>query len=79
MGSEEAITIAALAETVAGCFPHHPEVRIAGTPTPGRLAERYVPSTKRAQEELGLRQTMSLPDAVALIVDAGDRDRGLYA
>ena len=74
VGSEEAITISALAETVAACFPHHPEVRIAGKPDPDKRPERYVPSTKRAQEELGLRQTISLPDAVALTIDAGDRD-----
>jgi nucleoside-diphosphate-sugar epimerase len=68
VGSEEAITIAALAETVAGCFPHRIEVRIAGTPDPHKRPERYVPSTTRAQEELGLCQTISLRDAVFLTV-----------
>jgi nucleoside-diphosphate-sugar epimerase len=68
VGSEEAITISALAETVAAGFPHNPEVHIDGTPDPVKRPERYVPSTARAQQELGLHQTISLPDAVALTI-----------
>ena len=38
---------------VADSFRPRPEVRILESPTPGKPAERYVPSTRRASEELG--------------------------
>jgi dTDP-glucose 4,6-dehydratase len=64
VGSEEAISIAALANIVADSFQPRPEVRILGSPTPGKPAERYVPSTRRAGNELGLRQCIDLPEAI---------------
>ena len=64
VGSDEAISIADLARTVAHSFDPPPEVQITLTPTAGRLPERYVPSTQRAREELGLRTWVSLPDAI---------------
>jgi dTDP-glucose 4,6-dehydratase len=64
VGSEEAVSIAELAAVVAGCFDPRPEVRILQTPVPGRPAERYVPSTRRAQEELGLRQAIGLQQSI---------------
>jgi dTDP-glucose 4,6-dehydratase len=63
VGSEEAITVAdlaravaqsfkkpaeGLANTEAECHETPIEVRIAETQDPGRVAERYVPATKRA-------------------------------
>ncbi|MBM4459000.1 MAG: NAD-dependent epimerase/dehydratase family protein [Chloroflexi bacterium] len=73
VGSEQAITIGDLARAVADCFPAtagrsagslRPEVQIAQAATPGRPAERYVPSVARARHELGLQQTVSLPEAI---------------
>ena len=64
VGSEEAITIAELANTVAQCFPKPMEVIIAKTPDPERPSERYVPSTKRAREHCNLRQTINLQDSI---------------
>jgi nucleoside-diphosphate-sugar epimerase len=60
VGSEEEITIAELANTVAQCFQKPIEVRIAKLPDPNRSPERYVPSTKRAREECDLCQTIDL-------------------
>jgi dTDP-glucose 4,6-dehydratase len=64
VGSDEAISIRDLARNVANVFPRAPDVQVAREPAPGRPAERYVPSTKRAQLELGLRCTIGLPDAI---------------
>lgn len=64
VGSEEDVTIAELARTVARTFPVPPEVRIAHAPVPGRPASRYVPSTRRIQQELGLKPTISLEEAI---------------
>ncbi len=64
VGSEEDLTIAELANTVARSFKEPVEVRIAKSSVPNRPADRYVPSTKRAQMELGLRHTVSLKEAI---------------
>lgn len=64
VGSEEALSIADVAEAVAAAFDPRPAIRIAKTP-PGHQPERYVPSTQRARSELSLRPTIGLRDAVA--------------
>lgn len=64
VGSEEAISIADLARAVADCFETRPEVQILGSPTPGKPAERYVPLTRRARDELGLRENIHLPEGI---------------
>lgn len=64
VGSEEDITIAELANIVAQSFQKPIEVKIAKSPDPNRPPERYVPSTKRAQIDLGLRQIISLRTAI---------------
>jgi len=58
VGSEEALSIAELA-AMAGT-----RVQIAGTPTPGKTPDRYVPSTHRARTELGLAQHVPLSEAI---------------
>ena len=62
VGSEQAVSIAELAATVARHF--QTEVRIAGQPVPGKLPDRYVPSTRRAFEELGLSCRIDLQEAI---------------
>lgn len=63
VGSEEAVSIADLARTVASATHPGVEVRIEGRPT-GAPPARYVPATQRVQQELGLKQYVSLLDAI---------------
>jgi len=64
VGSEHAISVGALAETVASAFTPSPVIERRHTPSPGAAADRYVPSTQRAREELGLNQSVSLTEAI---------------
>ncbi len=64
VGSERAVTIAELAHTMAAAVKPPLEVRLARQPTPGQAAQRYVPSTQRAQTELGLREWIGLDEAI---------------
>ncbi len=64
VGSEDALNIAAVAHEVAATVPQKMAVKIAGTPSPGAPAHRYVPSTARARAELGLRAEVPLRDAI---------------
>jgi dTDP-glucose 4,6-dehydratase len=64
VGSEEDITIAELADTVAQCFQKPIAVKVAKMPEPGKPAERYIPSTKRVREQFYLRQTIDLRDGI---------------
>jgi len=65
VGSEEDVTIADLAHRVARLAPVPVEVHLAGLPPQFPRPDRYVPSTRRAQDELGLRQLISLDEAIA--------------
>ncbi len=69
VGSEEAISIADLAHIVAGTGEPPTAVKILGTPVPGAPAAGYVPSTARAQKELGLRCGVPLRTAIQRTVD----------
>ncbi|PIT88152.1 MAG: epimerase [Candidatus Magasanikbacteria bacterium CG10_big_fil_rev_8_21_14_0_10_36_32] len=64
VGSSDDITIADLAEAVADNFPGKIEVKIARPLVSKSPPERYVPSTVRAEKELGLKQIISLKDAI---------------
>lgn len=64
VGSEEAMTIDAVARAVAEAFDCQPAVRVAKRPEAGEPGGRYVPSTRRAAEELGLQQLIGLPWAI---------------
>lgn len=64
VGSEEDMTIAELANAVAQSFQKPVEVRIAKLPKPNSPPDRYVPSTKRAQKNLGVRQIVDLRTAI---------------
>jgi len=65
VGSAEAVRIADLAREVAGAF--HPLVRveIGQAAVPGRPAERYLPDTRRAETELGLRCFFSRQESIS--------------
>jgi dTDP-glucose 4,6-dehydratase len=63
VGSEEAINIRELAHAVAEAFTPRVEVEILGRPGTGP-AQHYVPSTARAQRELGVSCEVPLCDAI---------------
>ena len=65
VGAERAVSISELAYIVAGAFQEHIAVEIARTATPGDHPQQYVPSTRRAQTELGLNATITIEAAVA--------------
>jgi dTDP-glucose 4,6-dehydratase len=62
VGAERDLSIRDLATTIAARFGVGVEVR--GVPREGVPAERYVPSTRRARTELGVRETVTLEDAI---------------
>ena len=62
VGSEVDITIGDLARRIAEHFGVGCE--IARESVPGKTAERYVPSTRRADDELGLKPWISLDEAI---------------
>lgn len=64
VGSDSDLSIAELAATVADVFEPKLAVHIAREPIAGAPAERYVPSVRRAFDELGLRPTIDLPEAI---------------
>lgn len=69
VGSEEALSIAELAEAVSNCTINHAAYEILSTPDNSIPARRYIPSTQKAQTELGLKQTVSLTDSIKRTID----------
>ena len=64
VGSEEDLSIAELARTVASVVRPSATVETAEPKAPARLPERYVPSTRRAREELGLSARITLEEGI---------------
>ena len=64
LGSEAAMTIAELARQVAESVSPPVPIAIATKAVAGRAAERYIPSTERARDELGLREIIPLREAI---------------
>jgi len=64
VGSEEAISIRNLAHLVRERAGTSNEIIVESTHDPDLPVQRYVPSTQRAQRELGLRQRISLSEAI---------------
>jgi nucleoside-diphosphate-sugar epimerase len=64
VGSEEAISIIDLARLTASILNPKIPIHIAQRPLDGAPALRYVPSTRRAQQELSLRQTIDLTESI---------------
>ena len=64
IGSEEVVSIEALAQAVAHAAGGLP-VRVAKEADPNSLPARYVPNTGRAEKELGLSLCFKLPQIVA--------------
>ena len=64
VGSEHEVSIAETAHAVRMALESAEPVDIAQRCTPGAPAQRYVPSTARAQNELNLREWIALPEAI---------------
>ena len=69
VGSEEEIDLFNLAKKIAKMFPPELEVKVMQKRIPGKSAERYIPSTKRAYNELGLKQRVSLDEAIKRTIE----------
>lgn len=68
VGSEHAFSIGELAELVSRAFEPRPRVLIQGSPS-ATAGHRYVPSTMRARQELGLAQHVDLENAVRKTIE----------
>lgn len=64
VGSDHDVSILELAERVAAVLRPGTPISVARTPVPGAAPARYVPSVDRARELLGLRETISLDEAI---------------
>lgn len=64
VGSEHAVSIRELAEQTSAFGSSPLAVEIARTPVPGAIPARYVPSTARARNELGLASKVPLREAL---------------
>jgi nucleoside-diphosphate-sugar epimerase len=64
VGSDQAISLGELAEEVSSVLCPGMPVQIASSSQPGAAGSRYVPAIERSTEELGLRQTIFLRDAI---------------
>jgi dTDP-glucose 4,6-dehydratase len=64
VGSENDLTIAQLAQTVANVVAPDLPIQIAIKHIPNQPVARYVPMTQRAKTELGLQEFIKLPDAI---------------
>jgi dTDP-glucose 4,6-dehydratase len=64
VGSALDVSIRELAETVARVLAPGTEIRVAKQAVAGATPARYVPSVKRAEELLGLRETVGLEETI---------------
>ena len=64
VGSDEVISISALAHLVSDILAPDKPVHILGQPDPGAARNRYVPDISKAQRDLGLSVTVPLAEAI---------------
>jgi dTDP-glucose 4,6-dehydratase len=64
VGSEDAVTIAALAEMIRIESGGQTRIEIRGRALPDQKPERYIPSTARARSELGLQTLTPLDQGI---------------
>ena len=68
VGSEKEISLKELAKKIAEIYAELTGKKVCiiikKQPEPGKIPERYVPSTEKAKKELGLKETISLEEAI---------------
>jgi nucleoside-diphosphate-sugar epimerase len=64
VGSSDEIDIRELARVVVDTTGSDTKIYVTGTPLPGTIADRYVPSVERARTELGLKPIVPLPEGI---------------
>jgi len=64
VGSEESVSIAETAQRVAQSVNPNIQIKIKRISNPASSVEQYIPSTKRAQNELGLTQSVFLDEGI---------------
>ncbi len=64
VGSEEEITIESLAKIIAGFSKKRLPIEIKTKKSDSNKIDKYIPSTQRAQKELGLKQHIRLSDGI---------------
>ncbi len=64
IGSEQPISIRELAEEVRSALESSIDVEVLGRAVPSALRAQYVPSVRKAFNELGLKQTVGLREAI---------------
>ena len=75
VGSERAVSISELAGIVARVLGVARGVEVAAVSEPGRPPSRYVPSTRRAREELGLAERFTLEESILGMAEAARSGR----
>lgn len=79
VGSSEPISIEKLAELVVQLSGVNTPVQISCNPIPGATPLRYIPSVHRAENELGLRPTVSLAEGIRRTYDWATKHREALA
>lgn len=69
VGSDEAVTIKALASRVSEAFANKPEIKIAEAAEANKNPERYIPDIQKAKESLGLEVKTPLAEALRKTID----------
>jgi len=64
VGSAHSVSIRELAEAVRDALGARVSIRIAKEPVPGTSISRYVPAVHKAERDLGLRESVSLSEAI---------------
>jgi dTDP-glucose 4,6-dehydratase len=64
VGSEDAISIKNIAYQAAASFPNPPRIFIAKSHAPSRIADRYIPSIKKAKDVFELNSWINLKEAL---------------
>lgn len=79
VGSEEAVTIKDLAHLVSACAGDPPpEIIISRHPVPGKEPERYIPSVKKANKDLGLDSWIHLKESLYKTIRWNQKKREMH-